>query len=149
MTGAEVTKKLITVISATFLFFTLSGGISFAGTEKTSQIILRINNFTCSDCHRVISKGLSQLYKDIQISSDPDKKLLIITHPASLKDIEIIRTIQKLGYKVGIDAPNRNGSKVEGANKGSRVTYGYCRSTCNASASTWKQLYNRYFAENK
>ena len=149
MTGAEVINKLLTIISTALLFFILSLGISYAETEKTSQIILRVNNLTCSDCHRVISKRLSQLDKDIQISSDPAKRLLIITHPTSLKDKEIIRTIQKLGYKVGIDAPNRNGSNVERANKGSRVTYGYCRTTCNASASTWKQLYNRYFAENK
>jgi len=149
MTGAEIIKKLINIISATFLFFTLSVGVSFAGTEKTSQIILRADNLTCSDCHRVINKRLLQLDKDIQISSDPAKRLLIITYPASLKDQEIVRAIQKLGYRVGIDPPNRNGNKVERANNGSRVAYGYCRSTCNASADAWKQLYNRYFAENK
>ena len=71
MTGAEVTKKLITLISTTTLFFGLSVGISLADTEEAAQIILRVNNLTCSDCHQAIGlrsrscaacRQVSQLY---------------------------------------------------------------------------------------
>ncbi len=149
MTGAEVEKKLITIISTALLFFTLSLGISYAGTEKTSQIILRTSNLTCSDCHRAISSKLLQLDKNIRMNSDRDKKSLIITYPDTLEDKEIIRAIQKLGYRVGIVNPLQQGSEVAQTKEGSRVKYGYCTRSCNASANTWKQLYNRYFAGNK
>ena len=149
MTGAEVTKRLITIISATILFFGLSFGISYAETEKTSQIILRVNNLTCSDCHRTIISGLLQLDKNILMNSDRDKRSLIITYPDTLEDKEIVRVIQKVGYKVGITAPQQQKGKVASTQKGSRVTYGYCTSTCSASSNTWKEFYQRYFAKNK
>ena len=149
MTGAEVTKKLITIISITILFFGLAFGISYAETKKTSIIILRVSNLTCSDCHRAISNGLLQLDKNIRMNSDRDKKSLIITYPDTLEDKEIVRAIQKLGYRVGMTNPLQQGSKVAQTIGGSQVKYGYCTRSCNASANTWKQLYNRYFAENK
>jgi copper chaperone CopZ len=149
MTGAEVKKKLISIISTALLFFTLFVGISHAETKKTSIIILRVNNLTCSDCHRAISSGLLQLDKNIRMNSDRDKKSLIITYPDTLEDKEIVRAIQKLGYRVGIIKPLQQGSKVAQTTEGSQVKYGYCTRSCNATANTWKQLYNRYFAENK
>ena len=149
MTGSEVTKKLITIISATILFFELSFGISYADTEKTSKIVLRVNNLTCSDCHRKINNGLLQLDKNIQMSSDRDKRSLIITFPDRLKDKEIVRVIQKLGYKVRSTTSQQLGSEVAHTQKGSRVTYGYCTSTCDASSNTWKEFYRSYFAKNK
>ena len=149
MTGAEATKKLITIIGTTILFFGLSFGIAYAGTENTSQLILRVKNLTCSDCHLAISSKLLQLDKNIRMNSDRDKKSLIITYPDTLEDKEIIRAIQKLGYRVGIVNPLQQGSEVAQTKEGSRVKYGYCTRSCNASANTWKQLYNRYFAGNK
>ena len=149
MTGAEVTKKLITIISITILFFGLAFGISYAETKKTSIIILRVSNLTCSDCHRAISNGLLQLDKNIRMNSDRDKKSLIITYPDTLEDKEIVRAIQKLGYRVGITNPLQQGSKVAHSQKNRRVTYGYCTSTCSASSNTWKEFYQRYFAKNK
>ena len=149
MTGAEVIQKQITIISIALLFFTLSLGISYAETEKTSLIILRVSNLTCSDCHRAIINGLLQLDKNILMNSDRNKRSLIITYPDTLEDKEIVRAIQKLGYKVGIDTPKQKGSENAHTQKGSRVTYGYCTSTCSASSSTWKQFYERYFAKNK
>ncbi len=103
MTGAEVIQKLITIISIALLFFTLSLGISYAETEKTSLIILRVSNLTCSDCHGAIINGLLQLDKNILMNSDRNKRSLIITYPDTLEDKEIVRAIQKLGYKVGIE----------------------------------------------
>ncbi len=149
MTGAEVIQKLITIISIALLFFTLSLGISYAETEKTSLIILRVSNLTCSDCHGAIINGLLQLDKNILMNSDRNKRSLIITYPDTLEDKEIVRAIQKLGYKVGLDTPKQKGSEIAHTQKGSRVTYGYCTSTCSASSSTWKQFYERYFAKNK
>ena len=149
MTGAEVTKKLITLISTTTLFFGLSLGISYADTEETAQIILRVNNLTCTDCHQAIIGGLQQFDKNILMSSHRDKQLLIITYPDTLKDKEIVRTIQKLGYKVGITTTKQQGRQIEHTQKSSRVTYGYCTSTCSASSNTWKEFYGRYFANNK
>jgi copper chaperone CopZ len=149
MAKAEVTKKLITIIGTITLFFGLSFGNSYADTETTSQIILRVNNLTCSDCHRTISKGLLQLNKNILMNSDRDKKSLIITFPDSLEDKEIVRAIQKLGYKAGIATSQQQSNKVAHSQKGGHITYGYCTSTCSASSSTWKQFYNRYFAKNK
>jgi copper chaperone CopZ len=149
MTGAEVQKKLINIISTALLFFTLSFGIAYADTEKTSQLILRVKNLTCSDCHRTISSRLLQLDKNIRMNSDRNKKSLIITYPDTLKDKEIVRAIQKLGYRVGIINRPQQGSEVAQTKEGSRVKYGYCTRSCNATANTWKQLYNRYFAENK
>ena len=149
MTGAEVTKKLITIISITILFFGLAFGISYAETKKTSIIILRVSNLTCSDCHRAISNGLLQLDKNIRMNSDRDKKSLIITYPNTLEDKEIFKAIQKLGYRVGIINRPQQSSEVAQTTEGSRIKYGYCTRSCNASANTWKQLYNRYFAKNK
>ena len=149
MTGAEVTKKLITIISITILFFGLAFGISYAETKKTSIIILRVSNLTCSDCHRAISNGLLQLDKNIRMNSDRDKKSLIITYPDTLEDKEIVRAIQKLGYRVGIINRPQQGSGIPQTKDGSRIKYGYCTRSCNATANTWKQLYKRYFAENK
>ena len=149
MTGAGVTKKLIAIIGTTILFFGSSFGISYADTEKTSQIILRVNNLTCSDCHRTIINGLRQLDKNILMNSHRDKRSLIITYPDTLEAQEIVMVIQQLGYKVGINTPKQKGSKVAHTPKNSRVTYGYCTSTCSASSSTWKQFYKRYFAKNK
>jgi copper chaperone CopZ len=149
MTGAGVTKKLITIIGATTLFFGLSFGNSYASAEETSQIILRVNNLTCNDCHGVIIAGLRQLDKKIQMKSDRDKRSLIITYPETLKDKEVVRTIQKLGYKAGITSPQKQDSQVAHTQKSSSITYGYCTSTCSASSSTWKEFYRRYFAKNK
>ena len=149
MTGAGVTKKLISIISAALLFFTLFIGISYANTEKTAKIILRVRNLTCSDCHRTIIGGLLQLDKNILMTSDRDKQSLIITYPDTLEDKEIVRTIQKLGYRVGITTPQQQDSQALHAQKGSRVTYGYCTSTCSASSNTWKEFYRRYFANTK
>ena len=149
MTGAGVTKKLITIIGTTTLFFWLSFGNSYADTTKTAQIVLRVNNLTCNDCHQAIIGGLQQLDKNILMSSNRDKRLLIITYPDTLKDKEIVRTIQKLGYKAGIAAPRKQDSQVKQTRKGSQITYGYCTSTCSASSNTWKEFYRRYFANNK
>jgi cation transport ATPase len=149
MMGAEAIKKLLTVISTVFLFFSLFLGISYAATEKTSKIILRVNNLTCSDCHRTISGELLQLDKNIQMNSERNKRSLIITYPDTLEAQEIVMVIQQLGYKEGRNTPKQKGSKVAHTPKNSRVTYGYCTSTCSASSSTWKQFYKRYFAKNK
>ena len=149
MTGPEVTKKLITIISATILFFGSSFSIAYADTEKTAQIILRVSNLSCNDCHLTIIDGLQQLDKNILMNSDRDKRSLIITYPDTLKDNEIVRTIQKLGYKVGFTTPQQQDSQVANTQKGNRVTYGYCTSTCSASSNTWKEFYRRYFANNK
>jgi hypothetical protein len=149
MTGAGVTKKLIAIIGTTILFFGSSFGISYADTEKTSQIILRVNNLTCSDCHRTIINGLRQLDKNILMNSHRDKRSLIITYPDTLEDKEIVRTIQRLGYKAGITNPQKQRSKVAHTQKGSRLTYGYCTSTCSASSNTWKEFYRRYIVKNK
>ena len=149
MTGAKVIKKLITIISTALLFFTLFIGVSFADTEKTSQIILRVTNLTCSDCHRTISSGLHQLDKNIRMNSDRDKRSLIITYPDTLEDKEVVRAIQKLGYKVRIGTPKQTGNEVSHTQGGNSITYGYCTSTCSASSSTWKQFYKRYFVKNQ
>jgi copper chaperone CopZ len=149
MTGAEITKKVINLISSALLFFTLFVGIAYAETGNTSQLILRVKNLTCSDCHRAISSRLLQLDKNIRMSSGRDKKSLIITYPDTLKNQEIVRAIQKLGYRVGIITPLQQGSEIAQNKDGSRVKYGYCTRSCNASANTWKQLYNRYFVKNK
>lgn len=145
----EEMKKLLLKFIAPILLIALFHGISSADTEKASQLILRVNNLSCSDCHQVINKRLLQINKNIKISSASHKRFLIITHPNSLKEKEIVRAIQKLGYKVGITTPKQKGSKVAHTQKGSRVTYGYCTSTCSASSKTWKQFYKRYFAKNK
>jgi copper chaperone CopZ len=149
LTGAEVTKKLITIIGTTTLFLGMSFSISYAEIKNTSQIILRVNNLTCSDCHRTIISGLLQLDRNILMNSDRDKRSLIITYPDTLEDKEIVRAIQKLGYKTGITTPQRQDGKVAHTQKNSRVTYGYCTSTCSASSNTWKEFYQRYFAKNK
>ena len=83
------------------------------------------------------------------MNSDRDKKSLIITYPDTLEDKEIVRAIQKLGFRVGITNAPRQGPEVAQTTEGSQVKYGYCTRSCNASANTWKQLYNRYFAKNK
>jgi hypothetical protein len=149
MTGAELSKKLITIIGTAIIFFVLSFGNSYAETENTSQIILRVKNLTCSDCHRTISGGLLQLDKNILMSSHRDKRSLVIIYPNTLEGKEIVRTIQKLGYKVGITTSPQQDRQVSHTQKSSRITYGYCTSTCSASSSTWKQFYIRYFAKNK
>ena len=149
MTGAGLTKKLIVIIGTTILFFGSTFGISYANTEKTAKIILRVSNLTCSDCHRTIIGGLLQLDKNILMTSDRDKQSLIITYPDTLEDKEVVRAIQKLGYKVGITTPQQQGSDVAHTQKGSRVAYGYCTSTCSASSNTWKEFYRRYFANTK
>ena len=149
MTGAEVIKNLLTLISTILLFFTLFLGISYAETEKTSQIILRVNKLTCSDCHRTISSGLLQLDKNILMNSDRDKRSLIITYPDTLEAQEIVRAIQKLGYKVGIDTLKQKGNEAAHTQRGNSITYGYCTSTCSASSSTWKQFYKRYIVKNQ
>jgi predicted fused transcriptional regulator/phosphomethylpyrimidine kinase len=66
-----------------------------------------------------------------------------------LEDKEIVRAIQKLGYRVGIINRPQQGSEVAQTTKGSRIKYGYCTRSCNATANTWKQLYSRYFVKNK
>ena len=149
MTGNELSNKLIAAISTSLIFITLSFGTSLAGSDETSQLILRVTNFTCSDCHLAISNRLLQLDKNIRMNSDRDKKSLIITYPNTLEDKEIVKAIQKLGYRVGIINRSQQSSEVAQTTEGSRIKYGYCTRSCNASANTWKQLYNRYFAKNK
>lgn len=149
MTGAEVTKKLLTINSIAILLSIVFLGRSFAETDKTSQIILRVSNLSCNDCHGKINSGLQQLDNNIRMSSGPGKRSLIISYPNTLKDQEVVRTIQRLGYKVGItNSQNKNG-ELSHIQKGSKVTYGYCTSTCSASSSTWEQFYKRYFVSNK
>ncbi len=149
MTGAEIIRKLRIITSISLLIFILSVSILQAETDNTSQVILRVKNLSCSDCHRKILSGLQNLDENIQMSSDRDKQSLIITYPNSLQDKEIVRAIQRLGYKVRITNSRKQGSKVAHTQKRGRVTYGYCTSTCSASSSTWKQFYNRYFVKNK
>ena len=149
LAGAGIIKKLTSLIIATVIFSGLSFSVSYADTQKTAQIILRVSNLTCNDCHRIIIDGLLQLDKNILMSSDRDKRSLIIAYPDTLEDKEIVRAIQKLGYKVGLTSPQKQGSRVAHTQKGSRVTYGYCTSTCDASSNTWKEFYRSYFAKNK
>lgn len=149
MAGANATKKLAILTCLTILFFGSSSITSFANNDKTSQLILQVNNLSCRDCHRTIIGGLQQLDKDILLNSNRDKKSLIITYPDSVKDNEIIRTIQKLGYKAGFTYPRERDGKVAHTRKGNPVNYGYCTSTCSASSNTWKEFYRRYFTKNK
>ena len=149
MTGAGIIKKLTSLIIATVIFSGLSFSVSYADTQKTAQIILRVSNLTCNDCHRIIIDGLLQLDKNILMSSDRDKRSLIIAYPDTLEDKEIVRAIQKLGYRVGIINRPQQGSEVAKTKEGSRIKYGYCTRSCNATANTWKQLYSRYFVKNK
>jgi copper chaperone CopZ len=149
MIGTELFNKLIPLISTSFMFITLSFGTSLAGQDGTSQLILRVTNFTCIDCHQAINTKLSELDKNIRMKSDRKKRTLIITYPNTMEDKEIVNAIQKLGYRVGITSPPKQDSEVKQTIGGSRLKYGYCTRSCNASANSWKQLYNRYFAKNK
>jgi copper chaperone CopZ len=149
MTGAEITKRLILIIDTIIIFYGFSPGNIFAGTENTSQIILQVNNLTCNDCHQTIINGLQQLDKNIMLSSSRNKQSLVINYPDTVKDNEIIRVIQRLGYKAGITSTRQEGDKGAHTRKNGRVTYGYCTSTCSASSNTWKEFYRRYFAKNK
>jgi copper chaperone CopZ len=150
MTEAGVSKRLMTLVGTGIMIFFLFQGNVFAGTGETSQIILQVRNLTCGDCHLKIIKGLQHLDKDILISSDRDKKFLIITYPNLVEDKEIVGTIQRLGFKAGINpAQQKKGGKVAHTSNNSRITYGYCTSTCSASSNTWKEFYRRYFARNK
>lgn len=150
MTGAGVSKRLMILVGTGIMIFLLFQDNVFAGTGETSQIILQVRNLTCGDCHLKIIKGLQRQDKDIQISSDRDKKFLIITYPNSFEDNEMVGTIQRLGFEAGINpTQQKKGGKVEHTANNSRITYGYCTSTCSASSNTWKEFYRRYFARNK
>jgi copper chaperone CopZ len=150
MTGAGVPKRLMILVGTGIMIFLLFQGNVSAGTGEAPQIILQVRNLTCGDCHLKIIKGLQRLDKDIQISSDRNKKFLIITYPDSFKDKEIVGTIQRLGFKAGINpTQQKKGGKAAHTTNNSRVTYGYCTSTCSASSNTWKEFYRRYFARKK
>ena len=148
MKGVKAAKKLREFAGLAFLFLVASSVTSHAGTEETSQLILQANNLSCRDCHRTITYGLQHLDQNIQLISNYKKKTLIISYPDSVKDKEIIMTLQKLGYRAGFTPRFLGGEVVHTRNNGP-VTYGYCTSTCSASANTWKEFYRRYFAKKK
>ena len=144
----EEMKNLLLKLSTPILLIALFNSISFAAPEETSQIILRVTNLSCRDCHQVISRRLLQFDENIRMNSNQNKRSLIITYPTTMEDKEIVRAIQKLGYRVQIATRKQEVSKVTQTKRGSRITYGYCTSTCNASSKTWEQFYKRFFAKN-
>jgi len=116
---------------------------------------LQVNNLTCTSCLADIATELRKIPETYGMRGYLSRGIVIVDHADSLDNDTIAAAISSLGYPVRILALNEvpvhkafctnPGRKPAGSSIGSGLG---CNSNgaCNATAASWKKLYNRYFS---
>jgi copper chaperone CopZ len=97
-------RAIITIITVVLagiqLFAQTSQPESATAQEKTEKVTLKITGMTCAGCSNQIHKALTE--KDGIVDNEvkyPGNIAIITYKPGKIKLEEILRTIEKSGYK--------------------------------------------------
>jgi copper chaperone len=124
--------------------------------STVSRTTLQVGNLSCSSCLANIAAELRNMPETYGMKGYLSRGIVIVDHSAGLDNSTIAAAISRLGYPARILALNEVPTqKAYCTNSGagtasSSVRSGFsCNSNgaCNATAASWKKLYNRYFSQ--
>jgi len=138
-------------------------GIAVWNTEipadKTAnRTIFQVSNLSCTSCFANIEAKLKTMPKTIGMNGDLSKGIVIVDHESALNGNTIAAAITTLGYPAKVVSTTKISARqalAAGAKSGTRkrtLAGSGCNSRkrpCNATASSWKNLYNRYVEKPK
>ena len=135
-----------------FLFlFLLSTETASGATVECAP--LQVVNRSCSSCLANIAADRKGLAGTEGMPGDLVQVLVIVNHPRAVTGEEIAAAISRLGYPARVIANTDNAIIQNNSGTGqvatiaSRISISNCnRKSCSATASAWKELYRRYFA---
>ena len=128
--------------------------------DKTAnRTIFQVSNLSCTSCFANIEAKLKTMEQTIGMNGDLRKGIVIVDHESALNGNTIAAAITTLGYPAKVvsttkisaqkalaaGAKSGPGSRTRRAGSGCNSR----RGPCNATASSWKNLYNRYVQKPK
>jgi copper chaperone CopZ len=124
--------------------FILIGINSFGANLK--QTTLEVSNLSCGSCLTRIDGTLKDYEGYSKLGADLRRGIVVVEHETTLKEQVIAKAITDIGYPAKVIA-EKESSETPDLFKGQAAGYGCCggsrNSSCSASASTWKRLFNR------
>ena len=122
----------------------LIGINSFGANLK--QTTLEVSNLSCGSCLSRIDDALKAYEGYSKLGADLRQGIVVVEHESTLNEQIIAKAITDIGYPAKI-VTEKEISGAPDLFKGQGGGYGCCggsrNSSCSASASTWKRLFNR------
>ena len=125
-------------------------------TGTISRTTLQVSNLSCTSCLSNIAAELQNISETYGMNSYLNKGAVIVDHASTYDNAKIASTISGLGYPAKVVSSNEIPAQKAfspGPNNGSPdkvVRSGIGCNTkgpCNATSSSWQQLYKRYFTQ--
>jgi copper chaperone CopZ len=136
---------------------------SIAQAEDVQRTSYLVSNFSCSSCLENIEAELKSLSGTIGMNADMQRGRITVDHKLDLSYEKIASVITNIGFPVKVDwtatMPEQNVTRYSQLSKFSPKCSGSSRGNCgvsssatrsgpcNATSTTWKKLYNRFFAK--
>jgi len=144
-------KRSVIALSILLTVALVVSGAQAGGVQRTSLIV---KNLSCSSCLETIEAELKGLPGTIGMTADLQQGRVTVDHQPELDSEKIASTITNAGYPAELDwtatVPDKNATRYQQRSRySSQCSGGSCgsRSPCNATASSWQKLYNRYFTQ--
>ncbi len=121
-----------------------------------NRTTIQVGNLSCTSCLENIAAELRKMPETYGMKGYLSRGIVIVDHADTLDNITIAAAISKLGYPTRVLALNevpvhKAYCTNPGRRSSGRVTVSSfgCNSNgaCNATAASWKKLYNRYFSQ--
>ena len=135
-----------------FLFLFLLSTETTYGAMVECATLQEVNG-SCSSCQANNVADRQGLAGTGGMPGDLVQVLVVVNHPRTVTGEEIAAAISRLGYPARVIANADNAIIQNSSGTGqvasvaSRISISNCnRKSCSATASAWKELYRRYFA---
>jgi copper chaperone CopZ len=125
-------------------------------TGTISRTTLQVSNLSCTSCLNTIADELRTIPETYGMDAYLSRGVVIVDHASTYDNAKIASTISGLGYPAKVVSSNEipaqkafsttkdNGSPNQVARSGSGCN---TKGPCNATSTSWQQLYNRYFTQ--
>ena len=125
-------------------------------TGTISRTTLQVSNLSCTSCLNNIAAELRTIPETYGMDAYLSRGVVIVDHASTYDNAKIASTISGLGYPAKVVSSNEipaqkafsttkdNGSPNQVARSGSGCN---TKGPCNATSTSWQQLYNRYFTQ--
>jgi copper chaperone CopZ len=130
---------------------------SIPANQTVNRTIFQVSNLSCTSCFASIEEQLKTMPKTIGMNGDITKGIVIVDHESVLNGDTIAAAITTLGYpakpvstsKISAQKALAAGAKSGTANRTRAGSGCNTRGPCNATSTSWKNLYNRYVGKPK
>ncbi len=120
--------------------------------QTVNRTTFQVSNLSCTSCLASIEKKLKTMPETIGMNGDAQRGVVTIDHQSALNGNTIAAAITTLGYPAKVVSTTKISAQkilAAGAKSGTRnrtLAGSGCNSKrrpCNATAASWKNLYNR------